>query len=191
MILMKDIVTEDIKSLHEKSIPVALPINDQDRLTLIEMLGYLINSQDDKKAAELKLRPGVGLAAPQIGVNKCMFAVFATDEEGIKHVLLVVNPKIIGHSKEMVYLNGGEGCLSVQRETCGVTPRYKEIKVDCHLYNLKLQKLEHKIITLRNYLAIVFQHEYDHLLGTLFVDKLMSEEEANKQKIYKLWEDED
>ena len=95
MILAKDIVTEEIKSLHEKSLPVELPIGQDDVKTLYEMLAYLINSQDDKKAAELNLRPGVGLAAPQIGVNKCMFVVFATDEEGIKHTLLVVNPKII------------------------------------------------------------------------------------------------
>ena len=191
MILAKDIVTEEIKSLHEKSLPVELPIGQDDVKTLYEMLAYLINSQDDKKAAELNLRPGVGLAAPQIGVNKCMFVVFATDEEGIKHTLLVVNPKIIKTSNQMVYLNGGEGCLSVQRETCGVTPRYKEIKADCYLYNLKLNKLERKIITLRNYLAIVFQHEYDHLFGTLYVDKMMNEDEAKQKHIYPLWEEED
>ena len=190
MILGSNIVKENVQSLHEISKPVELPLSDEDRNTLLEMFMYLINSQNPEKAKELNLRPGVGLAAPQIGVNKCMFAVFAENEEGKLFTLLVVNPKIIQKSKELTYLPGGEGCLSVDRQTCGITPRHKTIKVDCHLYNLKTQKLEHKIFSLKDYIAIVFQHEFDHLLGTLFVDKLMEEKEANQKGIKPLWEEE-
>lgn len=190
MILMKDIVKENIKSLHEKSLPVKLPFSEEDKKTILEMLMYLINSQDKERAEALGLRPGVGIAAPQIGINKCMFAVFVEDFDGKLYNLLVVNPKIISHSKEMTYLPGGEGCLSVDRETCGITPRYKSIKVDTYLYNIKTEKLEHKIFNLSGYVAIVFQHEFDHLSGTLFVDKLLPEDEARKQGIRPLWEEE-
>ena len=73
---------------------------------------------------------GVGLAAPQIGVMKRMFAIVCYDEEEKLHILPLVNPKILEHSEEKVYLNGGEGCISVKRPTSGLTPRWSWIKFD-------------------------------------------------------------
>ena len=191
MLLMKDLVYEGTESLRETSQDVKLPLSDQDRNSLIEMLGYLINSQDPVKSKELGLRAGVGLAAPQVGINKKMFAILTDDLEGNLVVLLVINPKIIKHSKEMTFIPGGEGCLSVTRETCGVTPRYRSIDVDCYLLNLKTNKAEHKHLHLKDYVAIVFQHEYDHLFGTLYVDKLLSIEEANAKGYKPLWDEEE
>ena len=71
----------------------------------------------------------------------------------------------------MIYLPGGEGCLSVDRETCGITPRHQKITVEAHLYNLQTGSVEFKKFELTDYIAIVFQHEYDHLNGILFVDR--------------------
>lgn len=191
MILMKNIIKEGNELLRKESVDVELPLSSEDKTTLLEMVGYLFNSQNDAKAKELGLRPGVGLAAPQIGINKKMFAVLCNDMEGKTWLMAVVNPKIVKKSKEMIYLPGGEGCLSVDRETCGITPRHKRITVEAYLYNLQTGATEFKRFELRDYVAIVFQHEYDHLLGTLYVDTIMDEDKANKNGLIPLWETEE
>ena len=191
MILMKDIIKEGNEILRTESKDVKLPLSNEDKATLLDMLGYLFNSQNDAKAKELGLRPGVGLAAPQIGINKKMFTILANDLEGRSWLLAVINPKIIKKSKEIVYLPGGEGCLSVDRETCGITPRYERITVEADLYNVKNGKVEHKKFELNDYIAIVFQHEYDHLFGTLYVDTIMDEAKAKKAGLMPLWDVED
>ena len=188
MILMKDIIREGNQILRNNSENVKLPLSVEDKTTLLEMLGYLFNSQNDERAKELGLRPGVGIAAPQIGLNKKMFAILANDLEGNPWLLAVINPKIIKKSKEIVYLPGGEGCLSVDRETCGITPRYRKITVEADLYNVQNGRVEHKKFDLEDYIAIVFQHEYDHLFGTLYVDTIINESEAKKQGMNPLWE---
>ena len=188
---MKDIIKEGNEILRTESADVKLPLSNEDRATLLDMLGYLFNSQNDAKAKELGLRPGVGLAAPQIGINKKMFAILANDLEGKSWLLAVVNPKIIKKSKELIYLPGGEGCLSVDRETCGITPRYERITVEADLLNAKTGKMEHKKFELTDYIAIVFQHEYDHLFGTLYVDTIMDEAKAKESGLTPLWEIED
>ena len=70
MILKKDIITDDNPLLRQKSVDVTLPLSKEDEALLDEMMEYLENSQDDEKAKELDIQPGVGLAAPQIGVLK-------------------------------------------------------------------------------------------------------------------------
>lgn len=188
MILMKNIIKEGNELLRKVSDDVVLPLQDEDKTTLLEMIGYLFNSQNDAKAKELGLRPGVGLAAPQIGINKKMFAVLANDMEGKMWLMAVINPKIIKKSKEMIYLPGGEGCLSVDRETYGITPRHKKITVEAHLYNLQTSAVEFKKFELTDYIAIVFQHEYDHLFGTLYVDTILDEKKAKENGLIPLWE---
>ena len=188
MILMKDIIKEGNEILRTESADVKLPLSIEDKNTLLDMLGYLFNSQNDAKAKELGLRPGVGLAAPQIGINKKMFTILANDLDGKSWLLAVINPKIIKKSKELIYLPGGEGCLSVDRETCGITPRYERITVEADLLNVKNGKVEHKKFELNDYIAIVFQHEYDHLFGTLYVDTIMDEAKAKESGLMPLWE---
>ena len=185
---MKDIIREGNEILRNESQDVKLPLSTEDKTTLLEMLGYLFNSQNDEKAKELGIRPGVGLAAPQIGINKKMFTILANDLDGKTWLLAVLNPKIIKKSKEVVFIPGGEGCLSVDRETCGITPRYKRITVEADLYNIQTGKVEHKKFDLKDYIAIVFQHEYDHLFGTLYVDTIIDEEQAIKSGLKPLWE---
>ena len=189
MILMKDIIREGNEILRNQSEDVKLPLSEKDRITILEMIGYLFNSQSDERAKELGLRPGVGLAAPQIGLNKKIFTILANDLEGKAWLLAVLNPKIIKKSKEMVFLPGGEGCLSVDRETCGITPRHRKITVEADLYNVETRKVEHKRFELVDYIAIVFQHEYDHLFGTLYVDTIMDEAKAKKSGMKPLWEE--
>lgn len=184
---MKNIIKEGNELLRKESVDVELPLSNEDKTTLLEMVGYLFNSQNDAKAKELGLRPGVGLAAPQIGINKKMFAVLCNDMDGKTWLMAVVNPKIVKKSKEMIYLPGGEGCLSVDRETCGITPRYKRITVEAYLYNLQKGTVEFKKFELTDYIAIVFQHEYDHLFGTLYIDKMLDKNKAKDNGLIPLW----
>ena len=107
-----------------------------------------------------------------VDVLKRMFAIVCYDENDKLYILPLVNPKIIEHSEEKVYLNGGEGCISVTRPTTGLTPRYKWIKFEAIQWNYKRKVYEKIRMKLEGYLAIVFQHEYDHLDGILYVDKM-------------------
>jgi peptide deformylase len=128
---------------------------------------YLINSQDPEIAQKYGLRPGIGLAAPQINVSKRMIAVHVTDENNKLYSYGLFNPKIISHSVEKCYLTTGEGCLSVDREVPGFVPRYARITVKG--FSLDGEEVE---IRLKGLPAIVFQHEIDHLNGIMFYDHI-------------------
>ena len=105
---MKDIIREGHPTLAQRSEPVNLPLDEDTKQTLKDMMEFLENSQDPEKCEELELRAGVGLAAPQINISKRMLAVLTTDELGEKlYKLLLVNPKIISHSVKKVYIPGG------------------------------------------------------------------------------------
>lgn len=173
MILMKDIVREGSKVLREKASDVSLPLSKEDEKALIEMREYLYNSCDEEMAKKYKLRAGVGLAAPQIGISKKMLAIVSPDESGNMHELILVNPKIISYSDELTYLTGGEGCLSVDRNVEGYVHRPKKVTVKTYMY--EDGKLTLKTLKLKGYLAVVFGHEYDHLNGILFVDHINKE----------------
>ena len=177
MYLSKDIVKEGNQILKNVSSEVKLPLSDEDLNVLKGLHEYVVISQIDELVKQYKIRPGVGIAAPQIGVNKRMFAVEFNDflDNNKHYSFSVVNPKIVSHSKEMTYLPGGEGCLSVDRVTEGLTPRYYAITVKGYFYDFIKKQLQFKTLKLEGYPAIVFQHEYDHLDGILYTDKLHKE----------------
>ena len=164
---MFKIVKDNVKSLREKCAPVDLPLSNKDKDLLMEMLEYLKLSQDDEYAKKHNIRSGVGLAAPQVGVNKKMLVVYyEIDKRIIQHVL--VNPKIIASSIKLCYLNAGEGCLSVDKDHDGYV--YRPNKVTIKAYDA----LKDKEVTIvaRGYEAIVLQHEIDHLNGILYYDHI-------------------
>ena len=80
---------------------------------------------------------------------------------------ILINPKVISYSEEMIYAGEGEGCLSVNREVEGIVPRHARITVEA--YDLDGNKHKYRV---REDLAIAFQHELDHLNGILFVDRI-------------------
>lgn len=164
---MLTIIKDTQKSLREKSVPVELPLNAKDKKTLLSMLDYLKNTQDPEFVEKHHVREGVGLAAPQIGLNKRMLVVsFKQDENIIEHVL--VNPKIIAHSVKKAYLSTGEGCLSVDEEHPGYI--YRPNKITVRAFDvLKNEPVE---IVARGFESIVLQHEIDHLDGILFYDRI-------------------
>jgi peptide deformylase len=175
---MKDIVREGNPVLREVAKPVPVPLSDEDKQTAKRMLEFLINSQNPEIAEKYSLRPGVGLAAPQIGLSKQMIAVHTTDENEKEYSLVLFNPKIISESVEMTHLEGGEGCLSVDREVQGIVPRHARITVKAINENNEEVRLK-----LKGFPAIVFQHEIDHLNGIMFYDRIEGWVDPYKREI--------
>ncbi|CAH0345918.1 peptide deformylase [Bacillus sp. CECT 9360] len=167
MITMKDIIKEGHPTLRKTAEEVSLPASKEDKATLASLIEYVKNSQDPDMVEEYGLRPGIGLAAPQINISKRMLAVHLADDDEKPFSYALFNPKIISHSIEKAYLTSGEGCLSVDRQVPGFVPRYARITVTG-------TTLEGEKITLRlkGLPAIVFQHEIDHLNGIMFYDHI-------------------
>lgn len=168
---MIKIVKDKNPTLRLPSKEVPLPLSDQDKQTLDEMLEYLKLSQDEAyRAKHPSVREGVGLAAPQIGVNKRMLVIhYCNDlERNLFTTYELVNPKIIANSIKKCYLESGEGCLSVDDEHKGYV--YRDYKVTVKAY----EALRGEEITIKAYGfdAIVLQHEIDHLSGVLFYDHI-------------------
>lgn len=166
VIKMKDIVKEGSAILRKKVEMVNIPVSNEDRDALLCMLKYLKNSQDPYLAKKYKLRPGSGLSANQIGLDKRMFAALFEDGQKDNEYMLI-NPKIISHSLNMIYLPQGEGCLSVDREVDGFVPRYERIKVKA--FDITGKEVIYKF---EGYRSIVIQHEIDHLNGIMFYDRI-------------------
>ena len=172
---MLKIVKDNVASLREKCELVTLPLSKEDENLLKEMVSYLKKSQDEKYCQKHHIRAGVGLAAPQIGVNKRMFAIYYTKEDEVVEYGLV-NPKIIQNSMKKVALKGGEGCLSVDEDHNGFVYRYDKIVMQAYDVVSKKEVL----IKAKGYDAIVLQHEYDHLDGILYYDRI-NKKEPNKE----------
>ena len=173
MLTMKDVIREGHATLRLRAQEVELPLSDEDKDTLKLMMEFLENSQNPDISEEYELRPGVGLAAPQINISKRMIGVLTMDEKNERiYKLLLVNPKIVSHSVQKSYLPGGEGCLSVDREVEGLVARHKKITVRAHMYDINSDQLKQVEIRVSGFVSIVLQHEIDHLNGVLFVDSL-------------------
>ncbi len=123
----------------------------------------------DDMFIQMNVSDGVGLAAPQVGVNKRLFVI---DAEGQK--LAFINPEIISTSEEISFYE--EGCLSIPGVYETVV-RPKQIEVIAQDVNGRKFRLKAD-----NFLSRVIQHENDHLNGVLFIDRLDNEE---KQKVIK------
>ncbi|MBP6981301.1 peptide deformylase [Candidatus Gracilibacteria bacterium] len=144
--------------LREKSTPVHPRELSQYVGLANDMVKYVKNPENG----------GVGLAAPQVGVNKRIIAIslMHTYDDEEYRTIAMINPEIVEHSEEMCL--DEEGCLSVPGEK-GEVSRWKSVKVNFLdtkgiKYSLKLTELSARII----------QHEIDHLNGVLFTDKVES-----------------
>src|SRR5699024_6244075 len=169
MLLMKDIVRDGHPALRKKSEDVQFPLSEEEVKLLDKMKAFLLNSQDEELAEKYNLRAGVGLAAPQLNVNKQIMVVHFEYNDRLYDYELI-NPKIISHSVEMGYLTGGEGCLSVDEQIDGYVVRYARITVRAYDRDGNQVKIRFK-----GYPAIVIQHEIDHLHGIMFYDYINNE----------------
>lgn len=167
MLLTSDILDEKDKRLRNKNVDVTFPMSDKEKKLIDDMLEHLHLSQIEEEAIKYNLRPGMGLAGPQVGVNKNFFVVCHEEEENVFKNYVLINPKLISHSEELIYSSGGEGCLSVNRDIDGIVPRYARVTFEG--YDVNGNKIKYRA---REELAIAFQHEFDHLNGILFYDRI-------------------
>lgn len=177
---MLRIVKDNALSIHSPSKEVEMPISAEIKATLDEMLQYLKDSQDPEFLKKNpKVREGIGLAAPQIGINKRMLVIhYCSDEEkGEYTTYQLVNPKIISNSVKECYLESGEGCLSVDKPHPGYA--YRHYKITVEAYDAYIGK--NVQIRAIGFDAIVLQHEIDHLDGILFYDRINKEEPFKKK----------
>ena len=149
-------VPEQVEILRKISEPVE---NFNKELTELtdEMVHFMVNNN------------GIGLAAPQIGINKRFFVVKIDKSE---NPIVMINPEIIETSEKVSTYE--EGCLSIPGVWAKVS-RPSLVKIQG--WN---QKGRPFTITAEGILATCLQHEFDHLNGTLFVDHLS---ERKKDKI--------
>lgn len=161
------ILDESDKRLHQVSEEVTFPLDEKTKQTIYDALDYLEMSQNEELAEKYDLRAGMGLSFCQIGIMKRIFVVSEDFGDGTFGRYIVINPKIISHSEELIYVGEGEGCLSVNRPTTGIIPRYARMKL--RAYDEFGDEYE---IRVREEIAIAFQHEMDHLDGILFTDKI-------------------
>ncbi len=125
---------------------------------LLELVDNMVETMRDA--------PGVGLAAPQVGLPIRLIVVEYgedDDEDAPKKLYAVINPEIVAASEEKV--NGIEGCLSVPG-LVGEVERHVEITVKGQ--NRFGKPVKYK---LAGWKARIFQHEIDHLDGVVFTDR--------------------
>uniref|UniRef100_A0A7N0UA93 Peptide deformylase n=1 Tax=Kalanchoe fedtschenkoi TaxID=63787 RepID=A0A7N0UA93_KALFE len=110
---------------------------------------------------------GVGLAAPQVGVNVQLMVFNPEGVKGEGEEFVLVNPKLYKSSKKLVLFE--EGCLSFP-EIYADVKRPESIKIDAR--DITGAKFS---VNLSGFPARVFQHEFDHLQGILFFDRMTDE----------------
>ena len=167
MLKTKDILDEKDKRLRMVSKEVEFPLTKKDKDTIQTMIQYLHDSQIEELSEKYDLRPGMGMSAIQLGIPKRYFVVVNEIDEGEFETYVLINPKIISNSVEEIYVEMGEGCLSVNRPVEGIVPRYARVTMEA--YDMEGRKVH---IRAREELAICFQHELDHLNGILFFDHI-------------------
>ena len=181
MLKNKDILDEKDKRLRKVSKEVTFPLTDKDKEAINLMIEYLTNSQIEELEKKYDLRPGMGMAAIQLGIDKRYFVVVHEQEkkETFKNYI-IINPKLISTSEEIIYVEEGEGCLSVNREVKGIVPRYARVTLEG--YDIDGNKIK---IRGREELAVAFQHELDHLDGILFTDKIDKKNPYKNADLYR------
>ena len=167
MIKTKDIIDEFNKKIRKISSDVTFPLDEKTKKAINDSIEMLRLSQIEEEAKKYDLRPGMGLSAIQLGIDKRWFVIVYEYEEGKFENYVVINPKIVSQSEEMIYVEEGEGCLSVNRPTEGIVPRHARITMEG--FDQEGNPVRYRV---REDLAVAFQHEYDHLNGIMFTDKI-------------------
>ncbi|GAB6909461.1 peptide deformylase [Desulfosarcina cetonica] len=155
-----DILTYPDKFLKQKTVP-------------IENIDGAFQEVIEKMASTMYAAPGIGLAAPQVGIGRSFLVYDIANQEDGHDLHVLVNPRIIEQAGEIISEN--EGCLSVPDFRADVK-RAEQILVEA--VDRDGNPLRFEAIGMR---AVVIQHEMDHLDGTLFIDRIS----ALKRQMYK------
>ena len=121
--------------------------------------------------------PGIGLAATQVGVAKQLLVADIAPRRPESELIVLINPEIVAAEGEVIF---EEGCLSVPDYQAEVK---RHEKVTVRGLNLQGEEVE---IEAEGLLAVVLQHEIDHLNGMLFIDRLSKlKRDLYKRKVRK------
>lgn len=155
-----DILTYPDKVLKKEASPV-------------ENIDGAMQTLIDNMATTMYAAPGVGLAAPQVGISQSFIVYDIAPKEDGHDLHVLINPRIIESEGEIISEN--EGCLSVPDFRADVK-RSEQVLVEGVDRDGNPLRFE-----AQGMLAIVIQHELDHLSGTLFIDRIS----ALKRNLYK------
>ena len=166
--MIRKILTYPDPELKKKSAPVTV-INEKTRELARDMAQTMYDA------------PGVGLAAPQIGVQQRIVVIDVSAKDEKSELIVVINPVIV-HADGESYEE--EGCLSVPQYAANVR---RHARVVVLALNLEGEEITYKADGL---LAIAFQHEMDHLDGILFIDQISPlKREIFRRKYRRIQED--
>ncbi len=157
---IREILTYPNKFLRQPTKPVTV-ISDAVQTLIDDMIETMYDE------------PGVGLAAIQVGADQSIIVYDATPAEGERQALALINPEIV--ASEGHQLSENEGCLSVPELRADVR---RAARVRVKGLDRTGQPLDFEA---DGFLAIVLQHEIDHLNGILFIDRIS----ALKREMYK------
>jgi peptide deformylase len=141
---------------------------------------YIQNLIDDLIATVVEVN-GVGIAAPQVYEPYQIFIIASHPnlrypDAPKMEPTAIINPKINSHSEDLI--KDWEGCLSIPGIR-GLVPRYESISVEYTTRNGEREERE-----LTDFIARIFQHEYDHLNGIVFLDRLENNKDIITEKEY-------
>ena len=139
---------------------------------VLENIDGEVQKMIDQMAATMYDAPGIGLASIQVGWDKSVLIYDISPTEQGRSLQVLINPRIVHHEGEV--LSENEGCLSVPEFRADVK-RFESIIVEGVDREGRPVKLEAE-----GMLAIVLQHEIDHLNGKLFIDHIS----ALKRQLY-------
>lgn len=162
-----NILDEKDSRLRKISKDAKLPLSKEYKDIVKQIITELTYSQIEEYEKKYDLRPGMGLAFPQLGINERIIVIVYEYDDGKFEEYVVVNPKIVSYSDEIIAAEAGEGCLSVNRDVEGHVKRHARVTVEG--YDVDGNKIR---IRAREELAIAFQHEVDHLNGIIFYDRI-------------------
>ena len=164
-------------------------------LTKDEIRGAQIQQLIELMRTTMREAPGVGLAAPQVGVS-IQLAVIEDPEEYLEHLSVeqldatqrsavpfhvIINPKLtfLDDSKATFF----EGCLSVEGYQA-IVERALDVRVDC-----LNERGEEITIKAHGWYARILQHEIDHLNGTLYIDRMKTRTYSTGENMLRFWND--
>ncbi len=136
----------------------------------------------DDMIETMRAAPGVGLAAPQVGISERLVVIEYgeeddEDEKAPKKLFAIVNPEIVQAAEETELAT--EACLSIPRMMGDVE---RSLQITVKGYNRHGKPVKVKV---RGWLARIFQHEIDHLEGILFTDRATKIWRAREDEIIK------
>ena len=118
-----NILDEKDKRVRMISKDAKLPLSKEYKDIIENIITELTYSQIEELEKKYDLRPGMGLAFPQLGINERIIVIVHEYDDGKFNNYVMVNPKIVSYSDEMIAVEAGEGCLSVNRDVEGHVKR--------------------------------------------------------------------